>query len=152
MFKKFRGNKKAYIIRIFFAALIFILSILAFLPDYKPFTAIMELNPGPAVAKWISDFSIITLIVVLLHFAIAFLFGRFYCSTVCPFGILQDIIGGIFNRKSGKTKNFYYIIYTIVGIRAARTAPFLLPEAQRLPGRRAASREPLPEKRREIRN
>ena len=95
MFKKFRGNKKAYIIRIFFAALIFILSILAFLPDYKPFTAIMELNPGPAVAKWISDFSIITLIVVLLHFAIAFLFGRFYCSTVCPFGILQDIIGGI---------------------------------------------------------
>lgn len=116
MFKKFRGNKKAYIIRIFFAALIFILSILAFLPDYKPFTAIMELNPGPAVAKWISDFSIITLIVVLLHFAIAFLFGRFYCSTVCPFGILQDIIGGIFNRKSGKTKNFYYIRYTIFTI------------------------------------
>ena len=116
MLKKFRGNKKPYIIRIAFAILIFILSILAFLPDYKPFTTIMALNLGPAIAKWISDFSTVTLIVVLLHLAIAFLFGRFYCSTVCPFGILQDIIGGIFRRKSGKAKNFYYIRYTIFAV------------------------------------
>lgn len=40
-----------------------------------------------------------------------FIFGRIYCSIVCPMGILQDVIGRIalfFSRKKGKKKKRRY--------------------------------------------
>ena len=35
------------------------------------------------------------------------LFGRVYCSTICPLGTLQDVIGFVF-RKKGKRSGFQY--------------------------------------------
>ena len=116
MFKSFRGNKKPYLIRISLAAIIFILTVAAFLPQLKPLSYMLQLNFGAALAKLIADFYVITLVIVLLNLAIAFFFGRFYCSVICPFGILQDMIGTLFRRKSGASKNFYYIRYTILAL------------------------------------
>ena len=101
MLKKFHGNKKPYLIRISCAAVVFILTMLAFFPVFKPLSYILQLNFGAAGAKLISDFSLITLAVVLINILVAYFFGRIYCSVICPFGILQDILGTIFRRKSG---------------------------------------------------
>ena len=119
MFKKFRGNKKPYFIRLAVAAVMFIITVLAFLPLSKPLAYILQMNLGAAAAKLIADFSIITLSIVLVNLLAAFVFGRFYCSVVCPFGILQDIIGSIFRRKSGAHKNHFYIRYTVAALCAA---------------------------------
>ena len=119
MFKKFRGNKKTYFIRLAVAAVMFIITVLAFLPLSKPLAYILQMNLGAAAAKLIADFSIITLSIVLVNLLAAFVFGRFYCSVVCPFGILQDIIGSIFRRKSGAHKNHFYIRYTVAALCAA---------------------------------
>ena len=119
MFKKFRGNKKPYFIRLAVAAVMFIITVLAFLPLSKPLAYILQMNLGAAAAKLIADFSIITLSIVLVNLLAAFVFGRFYCSVVCPFGILQDIIGSIFRRKSGAHKNHFYIRYTVAVLCAA---------------------------------
>ena len=113
MFKTFHGRKKPYIIRLALAVICFSIAIIAFLTNIKPAAIIMSFNLGPDLSKLFVDFSIITLIIVVFNLAAAFLFGRFYCSVFCPFGILQDFIGWIFRRKSGKTKNFHYIRYTI---------------------------------------
>lgn len=118
---KIRGNKKPYLIRISAAIVFFTISILAFLPYGEMFAPIMSLNLGVAAAKTIADFSIFTLFIVLLNLFLAFFFGRFYCSVFCPLGILQDIIGSVFRRKSGSAKNFYYIRYTIFAAVAAFT-------------------------------
>lgn len=120
MFKKFRGNKKPYLVRLGFAAVFFAIALSAFLGSYgsafKPSAYIMSFNFGPALAKLLVDFSIITLIIVLINVLLAFAFGRFYCSVFCPFGILQDIIGGVFRRKSGKSLNLYPVRYVILAL------------------------------------
>ena len=48
--------------------------------------------------------SFITLVVLML---VTLLFGRIYCSTICPMGIFQDIITWI-SRKTAKKKRFRY--------------------------------------------
>ena len=122
MFKNFRGNKKPYLIRIGFAVVFFLITLSAFLISFKPAVYIMQFNFAPALAKLIADFSIITIAIVLINIILAFGFGRFYCSVFCPFGILQDIIGGIFKRKCGKSPNFYYIRYILLAVALACTA------------------------------
>ena len=116
MFKKFRGNKKPYLIRLGFAAIFFVITIVAFLSGFKPLAYVMSFSFGPVLAKVIVDFSVITLAIVLVNLLLAFAFGRFYCSVFCPFGILQDIIGSIFRRKSGKAPNLFYIRYTVLAL------------------------------------
>ncbi len=116
---KFRGNRKPYFIRITAAALFFTAEIFAFLPAGKFLSGLLAFNFAPAAARLAADFSFTALIIVLVNLLIAFLFGRIYCSVFCPFGILQDIIGAVFRRKSGKTPNLFYIRYTVLAIVAA---------------------------------
>lgn len=58
----------------------------------------------PSALKFVTvfSFSVCGLFVVLL---LTVLFGRVYCSTICPFGTLQDII--IFLSKKFKIKKFF---------------------------------------------
>ncbi|MDR0537296.1 MAG: 4Fe-4S binding protein [Tannerellaceae bacterium] len=42
--------------------------------------------------------------IIVLMFALAFVFGRIYCSVICPAGILQDIINRVFCIKRKKQK------------------------------------------------
>lgn len=53
----------------------------------------------------------------------ALLFGRFYCSVLCPFGYLQDLIAFIFRRKGKIEKNRPFLRYGIalvcIGLLAA---------------------------------
>ncbi len=113
---KFRGNKKPYIIRITCTILLFTLELLAFLPAGKPLAGLIQFNIAPAAARVITDFSITAIIIVGINLLAAFFFGRFYCSVFCPFGILQDIVGTFFRRKTGKTVNLPYIRYTVLAI------------------------------------
>ena len=113
---KFRGNKKPYLIRVTAAALFFAAEIFAFFPAGRFLTGLLSFNFAPAAARLITDFSITALLIVAANFLIAFFFGRFYCSVFCPFGLLQDIIGTIFRRKTGRTVNLPSLRYTILVI------------------------------------
>ena len=46
--------------------------------------------------------------VILLLLAVALLFGRCYCSIVCPMGVYQDIISWISGKRKGKKMRFSY--------------------------------------------
>ena len=123
--KHFKGNKKPYIIRLLAAAAFFVAALIAFLPQdilqntsvSKFFASLMQFNFAPALVRTVADFSIIALLIVIFHLVFAFLFGRYYCSVFCPFGILQDIIGTIWGtiskRKTGCQKNLYILRYLI---------------------------------------
>ncbi len=113
---KFRGNKNPYLIRVTAASLFFIAEILAFLPVGKSIAGLLSFSLAPAAARLVADFSITALIIVAVNLLIAFFFGRFYCSVFCPFGLLQDIIGVLFRRKTGKTVNLSYIRYGILAL------------------------------------
>ena len=86
-------------IRIAVAAIVFILICLAFAGLMPQATALLKIQAAPSLMKTIAAFStgaLATCIVILL---VTFLFGRFYCSVVCPLGIAQDIAAFIFRRK-----------------------------------------------------
>lgn len=109
-------NKIIYGVRILFVTVITVLTIFAIVGLMPSLSKILYLQLGPQLAKLFLDFSFKTLIIVLGALMFTFLFGRFYCSLICPFGLMQDFIGTVLNRKTGKTSNFYKARYLIAFI------------------------------------
>lgn len=63
---------------------------------------------------WLAKIQIIPAIlavniaVIIALALITFLFGRIYCSVICPLGIMQDGISNISGRRKGKKNRFRY--------------------------------------------
>lgn len=108
-----RKNEIFYILRISLAVLLFVLTMFAFVGILPNLQKILYLQLGPELAKSFSTFSIVAIAIVLSILLLTFVFGRFYCSIVCPFGLLQDFIGILLSRKTGKTPNYSKIRYLI---------------------------------------
>lgn len=109
-------SKIFYILRISLAVLLFIVTFLAFVGSIPAIHNVLHLQLGPDLLKSFSIFSVAAIIIALSILLLTLLFGRFYCSIICPFGLLQDFIGTIFGRKTGKTPNYYKIRYTLAVI------------------------------------
>lgn len=68
----------------------------------------------PAVGRWIAHVQIIpaalafSLVWVLFWFMLTLIFGRVYCSTLCPIGTLMDIFSRLARRGSGSRPYRYY--------------------------------------------
>ena len=94
--------KKAYIIRLIFVSVIVLLSILGIFGLIYPIK-IMDLQFSPIILRLFTDFSVTTLFLFAGIVVLSLIFGRIYCSTICPFGILQEV-SDIFFRKASKKK------------------------------------------------
>ena len=58
-----------------------------------------SLQAGPACVKFLTSFAWSSTFIVAALLISAFLFGRFYCSFMCPLGILQDAINFVSPKK-----------------------------------------------------
>lgn len=64
----------------------------------------------------------LNIIAVALLLLLTLLFGRVYCSVICPLGVMQDIISNLSARRKGKSMRFSYnkekrvLRYTILAI------------------------------------
>lgn len=89
-------RNKLYYIRLCVAAIVLGLSVSAFLGFYPvkifdmQFTAVLQ-------NAWLRHFAEAGVILALL-LLLTLLFGRIYCSTLCPLGILQEALMMIFRR------------------------------------------------------
>jgi ferredoxin len=101
---------------VFLPLLLYACDFAGFFPD--SFSHLLKIQLVPAVLSH-SIFMVVTLLLL------TFLFGRIYCSVICPLGILQDIMSRF--TKRGKKKNkkrrwFYYtkpyttLRYSLLGI------------------------------------
>jgi ferredoxin len=114
-------------IRVIVSVIFLSLTSLVFL-DYRNLlpedwiNTIVYLQFIPSLLKFINIFSlgILGFIVVLV---LTLLFGRIYCSTICPLGILQDVISFISRKFKKKKKRFYRYLkpsnllrYSLLGI------------------------------------
>ncbi len=95
--------KKSYIIRLTIAGIVGILAILAVFGIYP--IHIMDLQFAAVLERAISDFSWVAIGVIAGILVLTLLFGRFYCSTICPFGILQEFCALLFRKKGAAQKN-----------------------------------------------
>ena len=91
-----------------------ILSLLFFLPIvlfFIDFTGKLPTHLHQLLSiQWIPALLSLNLIALLVLFVLSLLFGRIYCSTICPLGILQDISSrkGRFFKKKNKKSRFNY--------------------------------------------
>jgi ferredoxin len=106
------GWKTAKKIRVVFSLTFLVLVSLVFLdpwhliPTAAPaYLTSIEIVPG--LLKVIAATGILSVIGFVVIVLITFLFGRIYCSTVCPVGTLQDI-SIHFAKKLNKRKRFRY--------------------------------------------
>jgi len=111
-----KKNKIIYIVRLFVSAIILICCFFAFTTTFSFFAKFFLLQLGPGIASLAASFSVTVLIAVLAILIFTFLFGRFYCSIICPLGILQNFINFFSLKKSNNYKNFYKTRYTIAAI------------------------------------
>ncbi len=92
-------------IRITLAALCFTAITLLFLD----FTGTLHLWFGwLAKIQFLPAVLAVNLVVVVALALLTLLFGRIYCSILCPLGVFQDIVSWLSARRKGKKARFYY--------------------------------------------
>ncbi|MBN2518994.1 MAG: 4Fe-4S binding protein, partial [Bacteroidales bacterium] len=93
-------------------SVLFLLAFLFIFLDFRKiiadtyFSIVTFLQFTPSLLKFISILSI-SAIGFILVLILTILFGRVYCSTLCPLGILQDIISRISIKFKKKKKRYY---------------------------------------------
>ncbi|MBQ8476438.1 4Fe-4S binding protein [bacterium] len=101
-------KKYFYKIRLTAAAILLAAAIIGVLGFYP--LPVMHIEFTPLLERNITNFTFLTLISLAVLLVITLLFGRFYCSTLCPFGILQEFVNLIYNKIKGKKlPNIEYI-------------------------------------------
>ncbi len=76
----------------------------------------LRLQFAPALLRAATVMSIGAIVILALLVLGTFLFGRFYCSTVCPLGLLQDIIGKVTRGKQTALRRETWVRYLLTGI------------------------------------
>lgn len=79
----------------FLAAFLYVTGFLGFFYPVKLF----DINIAPLIQRTFVDFTLITGILFFFLFAITVIFGRVYCSALCPLGLFQDLCLLLFHRK-----------------------------------------------------
>ncbi len=104
-----------YKIRFGIAILIFITAILGITGIFYPLP-LFDIQTAPLIQRVIIDFTAISAVLLAVVLLLTLLFGRLYCSTLCPFGILQELIAlfrGEGNEEPRKNLPVKYFITAI---------------------------------------
>ena len=97
-------------VRIAVAAVMFVLFIVVGI-GVRQLNAVLVTQFGPGLMSLTSVFFVDTLAAVVLIAVVTLLFGRIYCSILCPLGILQDGIAFLthWNRKKWKWSRYRFL-------------------------------------------
>ena len=92
-------------IRITLAAICFVAVTLLFLD----FTGTLHLWFGwLAKIQFLPAVLALNFVVIAILLVLTLLFGRIYCSVICPLGIFQDCVSNLSSRRKGKKTRFSY--------------------------------------------
>lgn len=92
-------------IRITLAAICFVAVTLLFLD----FTGTLHLWFGwLAKIQFLPAVLALNFVVIVILLVLTLLFGRIYCSVICPLGIFQDCVSNLSSRRKGKKARFSY--------------------------------------------
>jgi len=107
--------------RITISTAVFILFVLAFQGDEKISTALSDtllyFQFTPSLLQFINSPGHLLGFGFLLLIPASFIFGRFYCSFLCPLGILQDIfirISGGFRKRHTFQRSYRLVTYCLL--------------------------------------
>lgn len=108
--------KRLQYIRLFTASLMILLGLGGILGFFYPLK-IFDVNVAPLLQNILVSFTTFSVIFLFLLFFITVLFGRIYCSTLCPLGIFQEFGLFLFHHKKispQKNRKIKYLIAALV--------------------------------------
>ena len=108
-------RKKAYKIRLIIATAILLMSILGILGLFYPLR-FFDINFTPLFERTIVNHSTIAISLLSCFIILTVLFGRFYCSTICPFGIIQELFNLTVRRKNNALSANYSYKYFVAAL------------------------------------
>ena len=111
-------NKTYFRIRCFIAWVTGILCFLAFFSAFYP-VKIFDLQLTALLQRFLVDVSLTAAILLSALLLLTLFFGRVYCSTLCPFGLLQEFLMLFFRRRTGYRQNRpakYYLAAVFFGM------------------------------------
>lgn len=97
-------NKTYFRIRCIIAWVTGILCFLAFFSAFYP-VKIFDLQLTALLQRFLVDVSLTAAILLSALLLLTLFFGRVYCSTLCPFGLLQEFLMLFFRRRTGYRQN-----------------------------------------------
>ncbi len=98
---------RIYVSLLFFLCITFLFLDFTNLIPAKAYNYFLYLQFIPSLLKFVNVYTIAAAGFIFI-LALTFLFGRVYCSTVCPLGIFQDFISGV-SKKINKKKYFHFL-------------------------------------------
>lgn len=112
------GKKRRwwFIVRTALAAIFMISAVSAFCGFGGAAAGMFRIQFGPALMNCFASFGAGALTAVAVIAVGTFLFGRVYCSVLCPFGILQDAVIFISRRRGRNIPDMRKTRYAIAGI------------------------------------
>lgn len=106
-------NKKYRYLRGAVAVIVGVLSVLAFMGLFYP-VQFFDIQLTALLQRVLVDFSLFAVVLLTGLLAVTFLFGRIYCSVLCPLGLYQEFLMLLFRRKVPVQKNKPYKYFLAV--------------------------------------
>lgn len=120
-------NKFFYHLRVVISAIVAILAVLAF-SGYFYELKIFDGQIAALAQRLLIDWSWMAVVLLIGIIAVTLFAGRFYCSVICPLGILQEFMMWIFRRKKATMKNRpckYWLAIVLWGLLVGGTVALL---------------------------
>ncbi|MBO7332773.1 MAG: 4Fe-4S binding protein [Alphaproteobacteria bacterium] len=95
-----------YFIRKGLAFVVLTMCVLAFTNQFYPLP-FLDGQVGALLTKLLCDLSVIGAVSLVVILFLTFLFGRFYCSVLCPFGVAQEAVMTLIRRKRNYQKRTF---------------------------------------------
>lgn len=105
-----------YKIRLIASALFLLAAVLTFSGLAVQLSPLFEFQAAPLFMRCAASGSAGACIMLGILLLLTLLTGRFYCSFLCPFGLLQDVFIFLSRRRSKGQKNFFLLRYLLLGI------------------------------------
>lgn len=105
-------KKKFYLIRLAVAAIMGILAVLMITGIFTS-AKITDLQFAALCQRVLIDFSVTAIVLFSAVVVLTLILGRFYCSVICPFGILQEFTALLIKKSHNKPQNNFGCKYLL---------------------------------------
>ncbi len=113
---KFKFVKPYRRYRIIAATIVSVAIAVAFIIGGRGLGVLSQIQFGPLLVDLLTGGTILTAVLFVIVALFTFIFGRFFCSVICPLGILQDVIDAFSPRKSALKVNLRLTRYIIAAL------------------------------------